>query len=333
VREQHAQHLEALADQLGHQLLGATVARVVAVVGDEHALDAVRLERGEDAGREALGAVAAGHVGEAGTPEGHGVDQRLAQDHFALAGFALSGLDHAGQVEHARMRPRQVQVFGRARPQVVQELAAVHLHHGAGCIEHRHHQRAVEVLVPAVAQDADRLQALADGCAILAVLLRQPQAQRAVGHAEPEGVHQSRVIEPARLEVREPLARLLQPLLVVVDRLRQQRLVVGIQGHRRRQCAHRRALSRRRAGREGGIGLQQLHRVAEAHAPALHHPVDRASPGTAPEAVPQVLASADVQRWLGVRAMERTPPQPVLAALLQLHPRGLDQALHRHLVF
>jgi len=102
----------------------------------------------------------------------------------------------------------------------------------------------------AVAQDADALQALTDGGAVLAVLLRQPQAQRAVGHAQLEGVHRARVIEPTRGQVGRGFRCLLEPLVVVGSSLREQRLFVGIQRHRCRQAAHRRALHRRsRVGR------------------------------------------------------------------------------------
>ena len=259
LREHHAPHLQARRDQLRRQLLGRLVAGGVAVVGDEHALDVAGHEARQHPGREALHPVDAGHVREAGAPEAHGVDQRLAQDHLpgpGLAMFTPPGRQHPGQVEHAALqrlalrvlRARQVQVLRGARAQLVQQLAPVHLHHLAGLratgIEHRHHQRAVEVLVPAVADQPDAPQPRADRGAVLALLVRQPQPQRAVGHAQLEGVHQVRMVQPARAQVLQCCRALLEPLVVVVDGLVQQRAVIGIQRHRCGQQAHGAALGR-----------------------------------------------------------------------------------------
>jgi hypothetical protein len=211
------------------------VAGVVAVIGDQHALRAVRLERGQQLVGEALHAIGRRHVAVARAPEGQRVDQRLGQDDLARGG-------ERGAVEDPGVRARQVQVLGRARAQVVQQLAAVHLDHVAALVEHRDYQGAVEVLVAAFSDQADLLQPGADVGAGLARLLRQPQAQRTVGHAELEGRDQLGMRQAARLEVSRRLSRGLQALVVVVDGLVQQRPVVGVEGHRRRQAAHRRAL-------------------------------------------------------------------------------------------
>jgi hypothetical protein len=67
----------------------------------------------------------------------------------------------------------------------------------AGVVEHRHDQRAVEVFVAALAQDADFLQARADVGAGQPALFGQAQAQRAVGVAESKTLDQFRMIETA----------------------------------------------------------------------------------------------------------------------------------------
>ena len=153
-----------------------------------------------------------------------------------------AGLDDAGQVQQARMRPGQVEVLRRTRTQVVAHLAPVDLHRVALGIEDGHHQRAVEVLVAALAQEAHALQPRAQLGAGHAVLQRQAQAQRAVRVAQLEAVDQLGVREAARFEVRQRLGARLEGLMVVVQCLVQQRLLVGRQAHRRRQAAHRRVL-------------------------------------------------------------------------------------------
>ena len=67
----------------------------------------------------------------------------------------------------------QIQVHGRAGPQVVPDLATIDLGDDAAFAQHRHHQRAGEMLVPARAVEADTLQARADVGARLAGLLRE----------------------------------------------------------------------------------------------------------------------------------------------------------------
>jgi transcriptional regulator with XRE-family HTH domain len=224
-------------------------------------------------------------------------------------------------------------VLGRARAQVVQELAPVHLHHVARLVEDRDHQRAIEVLVAALADQAHLLQARPDVGTGLARFLRQPQPQRAVGHAQLEGGDQLRVRQAARGQVGQRLRAVLQSLVVVVEGLAQERPVIGIEGDRRRQGAHRRSLGlARRSRRLRRVGLEQLHGMAERHAARLHDPVDRPATDLAAEAVPQVLARTHHQARLAV-IVEGAATQPVLARLLELDARGLDQALHAHLVF
>ena len=127
------------------------------------------------------------------------------------------------------MRTWQVEVLGRARAQVVQQLAAVHLDHVARRIEHRDDQAARQVLVAAVAVDADALQLGPQLVAGDAAALGQTQAQAAVRIAELEAADGLGVGDAARLQVAQRFGALLQGLVVVVDDLREQGLLVGIE--------------------------------------------------------------------------------------------------------
>ena len=204
------------------------VAGVVAIVSDQDALGAVLLERGQVIVGETLHAVACRDVAIARAPERHGIDQRLAQDDF------LRGSERF-DVPHAAVRSRQIQVQGRARSQIRCDLAAVDLQHVAGFIEYRNHQRAVEVLAPGGAVQPQLREPAADRLAVLAVLLRQSKTERAIGVAEFEALDQFGMCKPAGLEIGLRLGALLEGLMVVVDDLVEQRLVVGVERHRRGQ--------------------------------------------------------------------------------------------------
>lgn len=206
------------------------------------------LEGGDVLIGEALDAVGRRDVAVARTPEGQRVDQGFAQDDL-FAGLQRDSVEHAPA---APVACRQVQMLRGAGAQVVQELPAVDLDHAALLVEDGNDQRAVEVLVAALAVQADLGQACADVGAGLAGLLGQPQAEGAVGQTQLEVRDQLGMVEPARHQVGAGLARGQQPLVVVVNRLVQQRLVVGIERHGRRQCAHGRALHS--AGAGAGLG-------------------------------------------------------------------------------
>jgi hypothetical protein len=83
---------------------------------------------------------------------------------------------------------------------------------------------------------------------------------------------------------------------------------------------------------QAGIGFEKLHRMPEAHPLAFHHPVNRPATHPTAEAVPQVLGRRHHQAGRVV-LVERAPPQPILARLLQLDARRRDQSLDRHLTF
>lgn len=87
--------------------------------------------------------------------------------------------------------------------------------------------------------EADPLQPGPYVRAGLAGLFREPQAQRAVGIAEPEPLDQLGVRQPPRRQILQRLRRLFERLVIIADHLIQQRRIVGIEGHRRRQSAHR----------------------------------------------------------------------------------------------
>ncbi len=134
-----------------------------------------------------------------------------------------------------------------SRAQVVTNLATVDFDDVAVFIHHGNDQRTVEMLMAALAVNAERLQARADLGTSETILLRQAQAQAAVGDAQAEGVDQFRTSRPGqtpRFQVGQRLRRLLQAPVVVVDDLAEQGPVVGVLRHRRGQRAHRAALHR-----------------------------------------------------------------------------------------
>ena len=306
---------------------GGGIAGRVAVVGDQHALDAVALEGGQVVGGETAHAIGRRHLAVAGAPEGHGVQQRLAQDDFAACSQRLD-------VPQAAMRTRQVQVHRRAGAQPGADLAPVDFRDRAVFVQHRHHQRAVEVLVPGIAHHAQLLQPRADRRAGLAVFLRQAQAQGAVGKAQVKALDQRRIVQAARFKIGQGFRAALQGRVVVVDHLAQQRGVVRIRRHRRGQLGHRGAAHHAVTDRQRRPALaQQLHRMPEAHALGPHHPVDHRAAGLArTQAVPQVLVRRDHQRRRLV-LVERTAPDQVGAVALERDAPRLDQALQRHLGF
>jgi hypothetical protein len=131
-----------------------------------------------------------------------------------------------------------------AEPQPLGDLAPVDLADRSGIVDHRDHQRSVEVLVPGVAQDAQALQPSAELGAGHPVPLRQAKTERAVREPELEVLDGFGVIDPARVQIGQRLGRGLQRLVVLTDHLGKERLIIGIARHRRRQRAHRRLLHR-----------------------------------------------------------------------------------------
>ena len=86
------------------------VSRLVAVVSDQHALNAVFPERRAVVVGEAVDAIARGHIAKACAPERQRVDERFAQNDL-FRGFQRL------LVPYAAVRARQVEMQRRARPQ------------------------------------------------------------------------------------------------------------------------------------------------------------------------------------------------------------------------
>ncbi len=237
-------------------------------------------------------------VGEALNPKRQRVEQSLAQDD-------LPARAQRRRVEDAPVRARQVQVKRRARPQPRGDLSTVHLGHSSRLVDDRDHDRAVEVFVAALAQDAEPLKASAQLAPGLAVLLRQTVRERAVGKANAEVLDHLRVLQASPLEIGERLGALLERRVVVVDHLLQERLVVRARFHHRRQLRRRRprrrrlrsaALAWREGGERGKVSPQHLDRAPKAHPLGTHHPVDHAPSRLArSQAVPEVLVRRDDQ--------------------------------------
>ena len=143
MRKLNAITLDTLFDQTLCKFVRSARAGVVAVERNQHTLDTVFAERSQVVISETLNAVGGSDVAVARAPEGHGIDQRFAQDDF------LRG-DERFDVPHAVMRAGQVKMRRRAGAQVVSDLAAVDFGYVALLIKHRNNQRAVEVFVAAV---------------------------------------------------------------------------------------------------------------------------------------------------------------------------------------
>jgi hypothetical protein len=223
----------------------------------------------------------------------------------------------------------QVQRCPLAQPR--RDLPPVYLDHFAGSIEHRHDYRAVEVLVAGLSQDAQPLQPSAHLRAGDAVLSFKSITQRPVGEAKPETVDDLRRLEAARGQIPQRLRRLFQRLVVVAHHLQQQRPVVRLPRHRRRQLRNRALLHRLdwRSRRGKMVGSKQLHRMAETHTLGPHHPLDHVAARVAgAQAVPEIFSRSDNQRRRPV-VMEGALAQKVGSVPRQLHAPRLGQPLHR----
>ena len=195
-----------------HQARRPTTGRLVTggvvVIGDEDPGDTVALEGLGVVGAEAGGAVGGGDVGEAEAIEAERVEERLAQDHL-VTGEPLF-------VPHPTVGTGEVEVGRGARAQAPADLAPVELGDGACWGDHRHDERAAEVLVAAGAQHAELHQAAAQRVAVLGRLVRQPIAEGPVGIAQPEAFDHRRVVDLATGQVGQGLGGIGQGGVVVV---------------------------------------------------------------------------------------------------------------------
>ena len=188
--ELNAKALDALGHQLLRHLGRAALTRIIPIKRNQHTLYAMALEGIHMLLREALNAVGRRHVAVPRAPERQRIQQRLAQDDFLRS--QRRHVEHAAAASFPRW---QVQVLRRASPQVVQQLPAIHLHHVARLIEHRHNQRPVEVLMTTLPVQAYTHQPLPDLGPILACFRRQPKPQAAVRQAQPEVLNQLGMIQ------------------------------------------------------------------------------------------------------------------------------------------
>ena len=231
LRELHAEAFNARLHQFLGQLRGGFVPGFVVVVGDVNALRAVLLEGRAMVGCEAVHPVARGYIPVARAPKGQRVDQRLAQDD-------VLGSDQRLFIPHAPMLAFQVQVVVRPAAQIVVDLPPVHLRHVTGWRNHRHDQRAVEMLVAALPVDAQLLQPAPHCRAVGAVLRRQAQPQRPVGEAQPETLDHLRRLQPPAFQIPLRLRRLVESVLIKAHDFQQQFAVPGLRRHRRGQLPH-----------------------------------------------------------------------------------------------
>ena len=138
--------------------------------------------------------IRARHVPIARTPERQRINQGFAQNNF----FARHQCDFIKHTPTARFIRRQIQMLRCPRPQIIANLSAVELTDRAGLQiiqrKHRHHQRAVEVLMPALPVHPQLLQSRANLRPVFSLPVRQPKPKRAIREPELERVNQFRVI-------------------------------------------------------------------------------------------------------------------------------------------
>ena len=156
---------DPLAGQALGRLGGGALAGVVPVERQEHPLDAVAPEGRQVVLGQTVDPVGGRDVLKARAPEGQGVDQRLGEDH-------LVGLLEGLPVPDAAVRAGQVEVARHPLLERPGDLPAVDLRHPARLVEDRDHDRAVEVLVAALAQDPQLGEPAPDLGAGLALLVR-----------------------------------------------------------------------------------------------------------------------------------------------------------------
>ena len=213
----------------------------------------------------------------------------------------------------------------RARSEVVVDLAAVNLRHLVGRVLDREHDAAVEVLVPALAQEAELLQPRPQRLAVLAITKRQAQAQRAVGEAQAERFDGGG--KAATFQVVQRRRGLRQPLAVVSQRLIHQGHVVGIERQRTRQARHRRLPGHGLRGERRVVAVRQhLECVTERNAVVQLHELNGVARLAADHAMKQPLVRADDEVGRFLVRVERSAPDEVFRAVLaQLHAPAADQ--------
>ncbi len=231
--EQQPERIEPLGrEPLRNRFRGA-IPGLIPVERDQHALGTTGFERSQELIGHAMHAVAARDIAIAGVPERQRIEQRLAQDHF------LCALD-AFTIQHATVRSRQIQVLRCAGAQVIEHFPAIRAHNmaitGFIRLEQRDDDRAVQVLMARVTQDAHALQGSARFRAGLVLLRGEPISERAIRIAQPEPLDQLHVAKASTVEVLQRLRARLQRLVVKLDHLIEQRLVAGFQSERLRRA-------------------------------------------------------------------------------------------------
>ena len=108
------------------------------------------------------------------------------------------------------MRSGQIEMGRRALAQIIADFPAIHLADRAVFVGDGNNQRARQVFVTALPEDAEFLQLAPDLGPGLAVFHRQAIAQGPVRIAQGEGVDQVGMMEPASAEIVQGLRALLQ---------------------------------------------------------------------------------------------------------------------------
>ena len=112
------------------------------------------------------------------------------------------------------------------------DLASVHAEHIPFEVEDRNDETPVEVLVAALAQDAEPLQTSAQFRSFLPVLVRQRKPEFAIGEAQLKPFHHLRMRQAAGFEIPQRFRRFLQRLVIKAHDITQGLLLIGIERDR-----------------------------------------------------------------------------------------------------
>ena len=259
-----------------------------------------------------------GDEAEAPRPPRQGVQQRARQDE-------LLPLDEALGVEHAHGLVGEPRLDGRARPQVgAAELVAVEVDDVVVFVEERDDEAAPEVLVPALAEDAEPTKLAPDLLPSLPVPLLEPVAERPVAEAQLEvGDH----LGVTDATVSQPLHRLGgadQGSVVESEHLAAHGGVGLVGADEVGELRGGRGLHVLDGARGLEVGPEQGLGVARADALGAGHPVHHATVPAAHGAGPGVRLGVDGE-GVGIVLAERAAAHELRAPLGELDALGFDE--------
>ncbi|PHM30183.1 hypothetical protein Xsze_04366 [Xenorhabdus szentirmaii DSM 16338] len=185
------------------------------------------------------------------------------------------------------MRPRQIEMHGRAVAQPLADFTPVQLPNLTFCVDHRHNQRTDKMFMPGLAHDARVPQAAAERLTRFHFFRGQTVSQRAVGKTQLKLRDQFRMVQPPPGQIILCFRRAQQRMVIELNHPVQQRLppVLIVCQHLRLSGGNQ----RRNRGAAAQFPAQVLNRMTQAQPFSFHHPVQHRAAGIAAEAVIKVF--------------------------------------------